>query len=69
MDSRIVYFVALAIAVVVAIALRGQIDVMVGHWGWPFFTRHLISIAAITIIMVSVQAMARKLGWVREQNA
>ena len=69
MDSRIVYFVALAVAVAAAIAMRGQIDAMVGHWGWPFFTRHLISIAGITIIMVSVQAMARKLGWVREQNA
>jgi hypothetical protein len=68
MDSRIVYFVALAIAVAVAIAMRAQIDAMVGHWGWPFFTRHLISIAGITIIMLSVQAMARKLGWVREQN-
>jgi hypothetical protein len=69
MSPRTVYIIAIVIAVAVAIALRGQIDVMVGHWGWPFFTRHLISIAGITIILVSLQAMARKLGWVREQNA
>jgi hypothetical protein len=68
MRAWMVYVVALAIALPIAIALRGPLDAMIAHWGWPHFTTRLISIVGIAIVVASVEALARKLGWVREQT-
>jgi hypothetical protein len=68
MRPWMVYVVALAIALPIAIALRDPLEAMVAQWGWPHYTVRLISIGGIAIFMASVEAMTKKLGWVREKS-
>jgi len=68
MRPWMVYVIALVIALPIAIALRGPLDAMIAQWGWPHFTGRLISIVGIAIVVASVEALARKLGWVREKT-
>jgi hypothetical protein len=63
-----VYVIALIIALPIAIALRSPLDAMIAQWDWPHFTTRLIGIVRIAIVVASVEALARKLGWVREQT-
>jgi hypothetical protein len=68
MRPWMVYVIALAFALPIAIALRGPIDVLVAQWGWPHYTARLIVVVGIAIFVASVEAMAEKLGWVREKG-
>jgi hypothetical protein len=68
MRPWMVYLIALAIALPIAIALRGPIEALAAQWGWPHYTVRLIGVVGVAIFMASVEAMAEKLGWVREKS-